>query len=109
MSKYKSEYYKISAVNYYLDNNVSIDYIYNNDKSIKQYNRKPKPYKITKQNEEITMLELSKQINKKYKYFNVTQQWLDKVLKDHNKTRKITRHEHFPTKKYNKHVNKKQN
>lgn len=42
MSKYKSEYYKISAVNYYLD------YIYNNDKSIKQYNRKPKPYKITK-------------------------------------------------------------
>ena len=58
MSKHKSEDYKISAVNYYLDNNVSIDYVcnifnckkqslsrwvqrYNNDKSIKRYKRKP--------------------------------------------------------------------
>ena len=54
------------------------------------------------------MLELSKQIKKKYKYFNVTLQWLDKVLRDNNnKTRKRTRHEHFPTTKYNKPVNKK--
>ena len=28
MSKHKSEDYKISAVNYYLDNNVSMDYIH---------------------------------------------------------------------------------
>ena len=58
MSKHKSEDYKISAVNYYLDNDVSMDYVcnifnckkqslsrwvqrYNNDKSIKRYNRKP--------------------------------------------------------------------
>ena len=135
MSKHKSEDYKISAVNYYLDNDVSMDYVcnifnckkqslsrwvqrYNNDKSIKRYNRKPISYKITKQqveyaikllknNEQITMLELSKQINKKYKDFNVTPQWLGKVLRDNNKTRKRTRHEHFPTTKYNKPVNKK--
>ena len=86
---------------------------YNNDKSIKRYNRKPISYKIIKQqveyaikllknNEQITMLELSKQIKKKYKYFNVTPQWLSKVLRDNNKTRKRTRHEHFPTTKYNK-------
>jgi len=53
------------------------------------------------------MLELSKQIKKKYKDFNVTPQWLGKVLKNNNKTRKRTRHEHFPTTKYNKPVNKK--
>jgi len=57
MSKHKSEDYKISAVNYYLDNDVSMDYVcdifnckkqslsrwiqrYNNDKSIKRYNSK---------------------------------------------------------------------
>ena len=135
MSKHKSGDYKISAVNYYLDNDVSMDYVcnifnckkqslsrwvqrYNNDKSSKRYNRKPISYKITKQqveyalkllkyNEQITMLELSKQIKKKYKDFNVTPQWLGKVLRDNNKTRKRTRHEHFPTTKYNKPVNKK--
>ena len=65
------------------------------------------PIKLLKQNEQITMLELSKQIKKKYKDFNVTPQWLGKVLRDNNKTRKRTRHEHFPTTKYNKPVNKK--
>ena len=135
MSKHKSEDYKISAVNYYLDNDVSMDYVcnifnckkqslsrwvqrYNNDNSIKRYNRKPVSYKITKQqveyaltllknNEQITMLELSKQIKKKYKDFNITPLWLGKVLRDNNKTRKRTRHEHFPITKYNKPVNKK--
>ena len=70
MSKHKSEDYKISAVNYFLDNNVSMDYVcnifnckkqslsgwvqrYNNDKSIKRYNRKPISYKITKQERRI--------------------------------------------------------
>ena len=72
MSKHKSEDYKISAVNYYLDNDVSMDYVcnifnckkqslsrwvqrYNNDKSIKRYNRKPISYKITKQQVEYTL------------------------------------------------------
>ena len=36
------------------------------------------------------MLELSKQIKKKYKYFNVTPQWLGKVLRDNNKTSAIS-------------------
>tara|TARA_B100001093_G_scaffold504228_1_gene559728 strand:- start:563 stop:871 length:309 start_codon:yes stop_codon:yes gene_type:complete len=101
MSKHKSEDYTISAVNYYLDNDVSMDYVCNifackkqslsrwvrryNDKSIKRYNKKPISYKITKQhvdyaikllkqNEQITMLELSKQIKKKYTDFDVTAQ-----------------------------------
>lgn len=66
MSKHKSEDYKISAVNYYLDNDVSMDYVcnifnckkqslsrwvkrYNINKSIKRNNRKSISYKITKQ------------------------------------------------------------
>ena len=91
---------------------------YNNDKSIKRYKRKPISYKITKQqidyaikllkqNEQITMLELFKQIKKKYKDFDITPHWLGKVLRDNNKTRKRTRQEHFPNPKYNKPVNKK--
>ena len=126
MSKHKSEDYKISAVNYYLDNDVSMDYVCNIfnckkqslSRCVQRYNRKPISYKITKQqveyaltllknNEQITMLELSKQIKKKYKDFNVTPQWLGKVLRDNNKTRKRTRHEHFPTTKYNKPIDKK--
>jgi len=63
--------------------------------------------KLLKNNEQITMLELSKQIKKKYKDFNITPQWLGKVLRDNNKTRKRTRHEHFPTTKYNKPIYKK--
>ena len=134
MSKHKSEDYKISAVNYYLNNDVSMDYVcnifnckkqslsrwvqrYNNDKSIKRNNRKPISYKITKQqveyaikllkkNEQITMLELSKQIKKKYKDFDITTQWLGKVLRDNNKTRKRTRHEHFPKTRYNNPIDK---
>ena len=79
MSKYKSEDYKISAVNYYLDD-VSMDYVcnifnckkqslsrciqrYNNDKSIKRYNRKPISYKITKQHVEYA-IKLLKKMNK---------------------------------------------
>jgi transposase-like protein len=62
MSKHKSEDYKISAVNYYLDNDVSMDYVcnifnckkqslsrwvkrYNINKSIKRNNRKSMSYK----------------------------------------------------------------
>ena len=37
------------------------------------------------------MNELSKLIKNKYKEFNITPQWLGKVLRDNNKTRKRTR------------------
>ena len=57
MSKHKSEDYKINAVNYYLDNDISMDYVCNifNCKKqslsrwVQRYNRKPISYKITKQ------------------------------------------------------------
>ena len=102
MSKHKSEDYKISAVNYYLDNDVSMDYVcnifnckkqslsrwvkrYNINKSIKRNNRKSISNKITKQqvnyaikllkqNEQITMFKLSKQIKKKCIRINIHSQ-----------------------------------
>ena len=66
MSKHKSEDYKISAVKYYLNNDVSLDDVceifdcpkqslyrwvkrYNELEEIKRLNRKPKSYKITKE------------------------------------------------------------
>ena len=93
MSKHKSEDYKISAVNYYLDNDVTMDYVcnifickkqslsrwvqrYNNDKSIKRYSRTPISYKITKQQ-------------------------VDYVIK------LLNQNEHFQTTKYNKPIDKK--
>lgn len=53
------------------------------------------------------MNELAKQIKKKYKEFNVTPQWLGKVIRHNNRTRKRTRHQHFPKTKYKKPINKK--
>jgi len=118
MSKHKSEDYKITAVKYYLDNETTYKNTcdifkcserslkrwierYQKEKSIKRHSRKPVSYKITnehvkyaltllKNNQQITMTELAKLIKKKYKDFDITPQWLGKVLRDNNKTRKRT-------------------
>ena len=130
MSKHKSEDYKISAVKYYLNNDVSLDDVcvifdcpkqslyrwvkrYEELEEIKRLSRKPKSYKITKEqvkyaiqklkeNEQITMEELHKIIKKKYKDFDITPQHLGQVIRDNNITRKRTRHEHYPKERYGK-------
>ncbi len=130
MSKHKSEDYKLSAVKYYLNNEVSLDDVckifdcpkqslyrwvkrYEELEEIKRLNRKPKSYKITKEqvkyaiqklkeNEQITMEELHKIIKKKYKDFDITPQHLGQVIRDNNITRKRTRHEHYPKERYGK-------
>ena len=60
-----------------------------------------------KQNEQITLFELAKLVKKKYKNFNITPQHLGQVIRDKNRTRKRTRHEHFPQTRYRKSINKK--
>lgn len=130
MSTHKSEDYKIAAVKYYLENNTNYTKtcsifkcserslkrwigIYYNEKSIKRHNRKPVSYKISKihvehaiqklkENEQITMEELTKIIKKKYNDFDITPQYLGQVIRDNNITRKRTRHEHYPKEKYGK-------
>jgi transposase len=130
MSKHKSEDYKLSAVKYYLNNDVSLDNVCNifdcskqslyrwakryvELEEIKRLNRKPQSYKITKEqviyaiqklkeNEQITMEELCKIIKNKYKDFDITPQHLGHVIRDNNITRKRTRHEHYPKERYGK-------
>ena len=130
MLKHKSEDYKLSAVNYYLNNDVSLDDVckifdcpkqslyrwvkrYNDLEEIKRLNRIQLSYKITKEqvkyaiyklkeNEQITMEELYKIIKKKYKDFDITPQHLGQILRDNNITRKRTRHEHYPKERYGK-------
>jgi hypothetical protein len=86
-------------------------------KHIERFNRPSISYKITKeqvqyaiillkQNEQITMTELKKLILDKYPMFDITSQHLGKVLRDNNKTRKITKHQHFPATRYGVEVNK---
>ena len=90
---------------------------YEKDGSIKRHSRKSISYKVSneqvkyaikllKQNEQITLEELSKLIKKKYKDFDITSRQLGNILRDNNKTRKRTRHEHFPKIRYGTHVNK---
>ena len=132
--KHKTEDYKISAVKYYINNEVSMDEVceifeckktslkrwidrYEKDDSIKRHSRKSISYKITnehvkyaikllKKNEQITLEELSKLVKKKYKDFDITSRQLGNILRDNNKTRKRTRHEHFPKIRYGKIIDK---
>jgi len=135
MSKHKGEDYKISAVQYYLENNTSyvktceifkcserslkrwIDR-YKKKKEIKRDNRQPVSYKITdeqvkyslkllKKNEQISMIELAKSIQENFDDFDITPRQLGNVVRDNNKTRKRTRHKHFPKTRYKKPVDKK--
>ena len=133
---HKSIDYKMSAVKYYLNNNDDIrktckifdckkSYLhrwvkrYKKTKNLTRKNREPVSYKITKQqvnkalellkqNEQLTMSELVIDMKKLYHDFDITPQHLGQVLRDNNKTRKRTRHEHFPKERYKKPIQKKE-
>jgi transposase len=132
--KQKTEDYKISAVKYYLKNNDNIRKTckifdcrksslqrwvkrYETSKTLTRKNRKPISYKITKpqvntaldllkNNEQLTMNELVLDMKKHYPSFDITPQHLGQVIRDNNKTRKRTRHEHFPKERYKKPIEK---
>ena len=61
-----------------------------------------------KQNEQLTMSELVIIMKKLYPDFSITPQHLGQVLRDNNKTRKRTIHEHFPKTRYKKPIKKKE-
>ena len=90
---------------------------YKTSKNLTRRNRKPVSYKITKpqvktalellkQNEQLTMNELEIEMKQKYPTFDITPQHLGQVIRDNNKTRKRTRHEHFPKERYKKPIEK---
>jgi len=63
--------------------------------------------KILDKNEQITMNKMVFEMKQQYNNFNITPQHLSKIIRDNNKTRKRTRHEHFPNERYKKPIDKK--
>lgn len=126
--KHKHEDLKLSAVHHYLHTNkpyTEISNIFNvsrrsfkrwldrflDENQIKRHNRPSISYKIRQphiqfaltklqENEQITMSDLNKKLEEKFSNYNITPQHLGQVLRDHNKTRKRTRREHFPSTRY---------
>jgi len=122
--KHKSPDYKLSAVNYYLNNEDGYDntckifdckksslkrwiQTYDITKTLTRKNRNPISYKVKKEqvttalnivdkNEQLTMNELLFTMKQKYNDLDITQQHLGRVIRANNRTRKRTRHQHFP-------------
>jgi transposase len=80
---------------------------YKNQNNITRNNRSNVSYKITqeqvkdalqllKENEQITMNELQYQLQRKHISLDISARQLNNILRDNNKTRKRTRHSHFP-------------
>ena len=135
MGKHKSEDYKISAVQYYLQNKTSLVKTcrifkcyrrslkrwidrFQEENSIKRHNRPPIALKATtnqinyalqtlRKNEQLSMSELAKRVKNNDSSFNITSQHLGQIIRDRNRTRKRTRRVHFPATKYGKAIDKK--
>jgi transposase len=130
MPSHKSEDYKITAVKFHLENESSFVNTckifkcserslkrwiekYKTQHNITRNNRVAVSYKITqehvkdalqllKENEQITMNELQYQLQKKHKTLDISPQHLGTIIRENNKTRKRTRHSHFPNIRYDK-------
>lgn len=128
--KHKHEDYKLSAVLYHIEHNNSYAntceifkcsersfkrwlFRYQEEQKIKRHNRLPVAYKMKqewvafalkclKDNEQITMEELSKSLEEKFKDFNISRKHLGDVIRDLNQTRKRTRKSHFPLERFKK-------
>ena len=131
--KHKSPDYKLSAVKYYLNNKDGYDetckifdckkssikrwiHTYNTTKTLTRKNRKPVSYKINKEqvrtalntidkNEQITMDELMIDMKQKYNNLDITSQHLGSIVRANNRTRKRTRHKHFPKERWKQPTN----
>jgi transposase len=132
--KHKTEDYKISAVKYYLKNNDSFSKTckvfeckksslqrwverYKETKNLTRRNRKSLSYKVKKEqvktaldmlnkNEQLTMDELLFDMKNKYNELDITRQHLGRIIRANNRTRKRTRHQHFPKQRHKKPTNK---
>jgi len=134
--KQKTEDYKLSAVRYYTNNDDGYDktckifdckksslkrwiHQYKTRKSLIRKSKKAISYKIKKdevktalnildKNEQLTMNELSMLVKEKHKDFDISPQHLGRIMRNHNRTRKRTRHKHFPSERRNIPTDKEQ-
>ena len=135
MPKHKSEDYKLSAVKHYLeitDNLTETCYHfgcsrislkrwvdrYKEEGSIKRHNRLSISYKVTKEqvkyilkelkkNEQITMKELTSKFKKKFPDTELSRRHIGRIIRDNDKTRKRTKHFHYPSVRYGRLTNLK--
>ena len=134
--KHKHEDYKLSAVLYHIEHKSSYTntckifkcsersfkrwlFRYEEEQKIQRHNRPPVAYKMKKEwvnfalsclkdNEQITMEELSKKLEEKFKDFNIGRKHLGDIIRDLNKTRKRTRKSHFPSLRFKKPIELKE-
>ena len=130
---HKSEDFKISAVEYYLDSNKTQEEVcnifkcsvrslmrwverYENEDSIKRHNREPISYKVKKEyvkfaldemkkNKTITIEVLLSKLKDKFKDLELTRRHLADIIKDNNVSLKLTHIRHEPNKRFGKDIN----
>jgi transposase len=133
MTKHKSNDLKLSAVNYYLTNNVSqiqVCRIFNcssrslmrwvekfeRNGNVEKNNRLPLSYKVTKEHanflldtikkdKTITMKNLLIKLKEKFDNINLCRYHVNRIIKDNNITLKHTRIRHEPNKRFGKNIN----
>ena len=133
MTTHKSEDFKISAVNYYLDSNKTQQEVcdifkcsvrslmrwverYIEEENIKRHNRIPISYKVKKEhikfileeikkNKTITIEVLLSKLKDKFKDLELTRRHLADIIKDNNVSLKLTHIRHEPNKRFGKDIN----
>ena len=133
MPKHKGEDYKLSAVNYYLDNNnnqLTTCKIFNCsprslmrwvrryklEQSIKRHNRQPVAYKVKKihirfmldeinKNKTITIQELLTKLKDNFKDLDISLMHLHRLIKHNHITLKNAKLKHEPIKRFGKDIN----
>ena len=132
-SHHKSEDYKLSAVQHYLESDKTQEETcsifkcssqslmrwvdrYQSEKSVSRHNRSPVSYKIKKEhitvildeikkNKTITMEDLLAILHHKFPDLDLSRRHLARIVHDNNVSLKITRIRHEPSKRYGKEIN----
>jgi transposase-like protein len=113
MSKHKSEDFKMSAVEYYLTEDVSHEQVCRIFKCsprslmrwVEKYNEVKFILDEIKKDKTITIEDLLAKIQHKYPNFDITRRHLNRVVNDNNITLKMTRFRHEPVKRFGKEIN----
>ena len=133
MPTHKSEDYKITAVEYYLNTNKTQDEIcnifkcsvrslmrwvkrYQNEDSVIRHNREAISYKVSKEhikfivdeikkNKTITMETLLDKLKEKFTNLELSRRHLSDIVKDNNISLKLTHLRHEPTTRFGKEIN----
>ena len=133
MPTHKSEDFKISAVEYYLDSNKTHEEVcnifkcsvrslmrwverYENDNNIKRHNREAISYKVKKTHVKFVLDELKKNktltieillsmLKDKFKDLELSRRHLADIIKDNNVSLKLTHIRHEPNKRFGKDIN----